>query len=72
MGERVGEVYFDGSQEFSMFEDDGNFFVEEFGVRVWPDLPVSQFSSRREFNREVNRFLRENGYEVRYNETGTV
>ena len=70
--EEVGadEIYEDGSQEFSMSEDDGSFFVEQFGLRAaWF---FGQEISRRDFNREANQVLREMGRSEKYNQKGLV
>ncbi len=67
-----GDVYEDGSQELRLSEDDGNFFLEEFGVRLCPELSVGQGSSRRDFNRAVNQWLTSMGYSERYNGVGMV
>lgn len=64
------DFYNDGSQEFSMSEDDGNFFVEQFGLRA--AFSFGQECSRRQFNVLANRVLRSMGYEVNYNEVGVV
>lgn len=67
-----GEVYEDGSEELRISEDDGTFFLEHFGVRLCPEFIEGQGSTRRDFNRECNQFLRNMGYSIRYSEVGIV
>ena len=70
------DIYNDGSQEFSMFEDDGNFFIEQFGLRACFDIGqfIEGYKSmpRSRFNRVANKALSSMGYSIRYNEQGTV
>ena len=71
-----GEVYEDGSQEFSMFEDDGHFHIQQFGVRgafdIGQDIGNYRPMPRSRFNREANQFVRGMGYSVRYEGHGAV
>jgi hypothetical protein len=60
------------SEKLYYFEDDGHFHLEHYGVRVSPDMLHGQGSSRRDFDREVNRHLRDMGYKVNYKGSGLV
>lgn len=72
--EQGWEVYEDGSasQELRYVEDDGHFHLEHFGVRACPDLMHGQGSSRRDWDREVNQWVRDLGYSFRYRGQGVV
>jgi len=72
LAEGADEIYEDGTQEFSVSEDDGSFFISQFGLRACFGGSRGQETPRRQFNREVNATLRSMGYEGNYNETGLV
>jgi len=66
----VEDIYQDGSQELRFYEDDGHFFIDHYGIRAaWY---IGQESTRRQFNREANRIIRDMGYDHNYNEVGIV
>lgn len=64
------DIFDDGAQEFEIYEDDGNFFVEQFNLRA--AFGIGQDSTRAHFNAEANRILRSMGYDQRYHGTGIV
>lgn len=64
------EIFEDGSEDFQMYEDDGTFFVEQFGLRAC--FSIGQDSTRTTFNRTANGILRHMGYTQTYNGTGRV
>lgn len=66
----VEDIYEDGSQELRIYEDDGHFFINQYGVRAaWY---IGQESTRIQFNRQANLIIRNMGYDHNYNGRGIV